>query len=800
MTDKKNVEEATEKVTPQDFLKELREFAITVGEDCPEGHRREPGSGRCLPIGSTDHTAFTRSLNDDQGDEWRGLVDKTNETFDNEENIADRASASEKEVAIDADEMDEPVSCAQGTTFSFVQRKCVSLEEAERENSGEYAFIEEEEADHQDVVSKDPSGRRDPVGFQCPPNQFFDFKRRECIPLNKDTVMASECFSDEFKQEVATYARLALTSPDPTDGHRHVATLDEEGNGVTSMSGYMHSHSHEVSEFNVEPRTVDKNGEEYTSRHPGVAIPVEMHLEKMEDFAGESGEDKEEGKELTYKKRKRLPDSSFGVPGKRKFPLHDCSHVRNAMARFNQAKGLTSGEKATLRRKILARAKQCDIDVKNFGKANTEAEFSAVFEELLAPFRKAQEDRRENYRAESENMKKGPCPPGMEWDPKTKRCTKVKGFFEAVKDQANHSEIISKDPAGRKDTVNFQCPPNHLFDFKNRKCIPMDTRMSPGQPGDTTKASDEDGAQRDLSPSPKGKPARLPQDCPKGTIWDADLRKCKPLDSRKKTKSSDEDAAFPDFIKKMMDKKKKGKDGKKKKDEKSANEESQAPASGPGKEKDDHGCAPFQVWNPKTKKCESRKGQYKGKSEEEKAVNAKPANREGLVGAPDGKVKHPTDCPPGTLWDGKNKICRPLDSMDKSRPDGSSPQNPADTASVEDVVERMSLAKIIAHLDEIIRDEIEEGRKEKAKVAAKDLPNEAFPPSLVGSTRRSLMHHTPDVNDPYDTDTVDVARLRNALARVNKVSGYADKAIEDARDHLLFHAREIVVGRLSKKE
>ena len=87
-------------VDVQSFLDDLRELAVVAGEDCPEGHRKDPSSGRCLPIGSTDYTAFTRSVNVDYGPEWRGEVDKTNTTF-----------ANQQEVAIDADEMDEPESC-----------------------------------------------------------------------------------------------------------------------------------------------------------------------------------------------------------------------------------------------------------------------------------------------------------------------------------------------------------------------------------------------------------------------------------------------------------------------------------------------------------------------------------------------------------------------------------------------------------------------------------------------------------------------------------------------------------------
>jgi hypothetical protein len=114
--------------------------------------------------------------------------------------------------------------------------------------------------------------------------------------------------------------------------------------------------------------------------------------------------------------------------------------------------------------------------------------------------------------------------------------------------------------------------------------------------------------------------------------------------------------------------------------------------------------------------------------------------------------------------------------------------NPKNVAS-------MSTAQLIQALDEVLK---EQGTKEKSRVAAKDLPNAAFPPSLVSSTHRALMHHTPDVSDPYDSASVDVARLRNALYRTSKVEGFSDKAVEDGIEHLLFHAREIVEARTKK--
>lgn len=40
--------------------------------------------------------------------------------------------------------------------------------------------------------------------------------------------------------------------------------------------------------------------------------------------------------ELTSKRRKSLPSSSFGLPGSRKYPMPDRSHAQNAKARASQ--------------------------------------------------------------------------------------------------------------------------------------------------------------------------------------------------------------------------------------------------------------------------------------------------------------------------------------------------------------------------------------------------------------------------------------------------------------------------------
>lgn len=49
--------------------------------------------------------------------------------------------------------------------------------------------------------------------------------------------------------------------------------------------------------------------------------------------------------EFTSKDEKGLPDSAFAFPEQRKEPLTDESHVRNAIARFDQVKGVSEDDR-----------------------------------------------------------------------------------------------------------------------------------------------------------------------------------------------------------------------------------------------------------------------------------------------------------------------------------------------------------------------------------------------------------------------------------------------------------------------
>jgi hypothetical protein len=67
--------------------------------------------------------------------------------------------------------------------------------------------------------------------------------------------------------------------------------------------------------------------------------------------------------ELSTQDRKDLPDSAYAFPGKRKEPLTDADHVRNALARFDQTKNVTDAERDQAFENIKAAAKHYHIEM-----------------------------------------------------------------------------------------------------------------------------------------------------------------------------------------------------------------------------------------------------------------------------------------------------------------------------------------------------------------------------------------------------------------------------------------------------
>lgn len=66
---------------------------------------------------------------------------------------------------------------------------------------------------------------------------------------------------------------------------------------------------------------------------------------------------------LEQKDRDDLPKREFAFAKQRKEPLEDASHVRNAIARFNQVKDVSDEERDAAWQRILAAARKFDVDV-----------------------------------------------------------------------------------------------------------------------------------------------------------------------------------------------------------------------------------------------------------------------------------------------------------------------------------------------------------------------------------------------------------------------------------------------------
>ena len=66
---------------------------------------------------------------------------------------------------------------------------------------------------------------------------------------------------------------------------------------------------------------------------------------------------------LTADDRDDLKKSDFAFPNQEKEPLEDASHVRNAIARFNQVKGVSDTERDAAWKRIEKAAKKFGVEV-----------------------------------------------------------------------------------------------------------------------------------------------------------------------------------------------------------------------------------------------------------------------------------------------------------------------------------------------------------------------------------------------------------------------------------------------------
>jgi len=67
--------------------------------------------------------------------------------------------------------------------------------------------------------------------------------------------------------------------------------------------------------------------------------------------------------DLNTDKRNALPESVYAFPEQRKEPLTDADHVRNALARFDQVKGISDDDRDLAFANIRAAAKHYKVEV-----------------------------------------------------------------------------------------------------------------------------------------------------------------------------------------------------------------------------------------------------------------------------------------------------------------------------------------------------------------------------------------------------------------------------------------------------
>jgi hypothetical protein len=71
----------------------------------------------------------------------------------------------------------------------------------------------------------------------------------------------------------------------------------------------------------------------------------------------------DDNKTLNAKERSELPASVYAFPEKRKEPLNNASHVRNAIARFDQVKDVSNQEREQAFANIKAAAKHYGVNM-----------------------------------------------------------------------------------------------------------------------------------------------------------------------------------------------------------------------------------------------------------------------------------------------------------------------------------------------------------------------------------------------------------------------------------------------------
>ncbi len=70
---------------------------------------------------------------------------------------------------------------------------------------------------------------------------------------------------------------------------------------------------------------------------------------------------------LSASERNAMPATQFAFPAQRKEPLENASHVRNAVARFDQVQGVSDDERDAAWQRIQAAASRFGVDLHETG-------------------------------------------------------------------------------------------------------------------------------------------------------------------------------------------------------------------------------------------------------------------------------------------------------------------------------------------------------------------------------------------------------------------------------------------------
>jgi hypothetical protein len=73
------------------------------------------------------------------------------------------------------------------------------------------------------------------------------------------------------------------------------------------------------------------------------------------------------GRGLSTRQENRMSAGTFAFPKKRKEPLNDARHVRNAIARFDQVEGVSDSERDAAGRRIRTAARKFGVEVSATG-------------------------------------------------------------------------------------------------------------------------------------------------------------------------------------------------------------------------------------------------------------------------------------------------------------------------------------------------------------------------------------------------------------------------------------------------